>query len=53
VICWGVSYVQQNPVCLSFFYNSLGSIYDIGVIFFGPRGGHGPPWPPFSSASKN
>jgi hypothetical protein len=36
---------------LGLFYNCLGSIYDIDVIFFGPRGGHGPPWPPFSSAS--
>jgi hypothetical protein len=38
VICWGVSCVQQNPVCLGFFYNCLGSIYDINVIFFGQGG---------------
>jgi hypothetical protein len=36
---------------LGFFYNYLGSIYGISVIFFGQRGGHGPPWPPWSSAS--
>jgi hypothetical protein len=45
------------PVCSRilfawlFFYNYLGSIYGISVIFFGQRGGHGPPWPPWSSAS--
>jgi hypothetical protein len=37
VICWGMSCVQQNPVCLGFFLQLFG-LYDIGVIFFGPRG---------------